>query len=235
MSLYGYRPLAPLEMHRIEPSRRARYDDYPERRQYEQVDGYSRMPIQSVTPRTHVDDDPFWYHTAPRIVGQQLPDFVLFPPVKHNTGKKRTRLGDNAVENVWGTRTAVARTSQVPPPPSPSKHHGRRTSGTHIRTPRQPERDIGERTPETQDQWDIRHPSKSRLNMNPPPNAPMIPRLSTPEFDDIAPNQGSYHGFGFCACCPREDDDAVLSRWRQSKTRMDKQSKFGHPVFGLTS
>lgn len=225
-------------MHRIEPSRRLRRDDCSHRRQhYEHGDAYSLAPIQAVT-RRHADESTLRYHAAPRYVGQQLPDFVLFPPVRHSTGGKATRLSaDDSMENFWGNDTVVTGVPQMLPPISPTRQRGRRTSGTHDRTLKLSERGTQERVPaakdslKSQEQWNSKHPTKSRYNLPSPPDAPRIPRLSTPDFDDIVQNERIHHGDGFCACCPTEED-ASLSRWRESRVKMDKQSKSNHLVIG---
>lgn len=226
-------------MHRVEPSRRVHRDDSSGRRpQYEHDDAYSLMPIHTVT-RRQTDDSALHHHATPRYVGQQLPDFVLFPPVKRSSGKKATRLSDdNSMESFWGNDTIVTGIPQMLPPISPTKQHGRRTSGTHNRTLKPSERGTKEREStatnglKALEQRNSKHSIKSRYNLPTPPDAPRIPRLSTPDFDDMVQNEETFHGDGFCACCPREAGDTALSRWRERRAKMDKQSKSCHFAAG---
>ncbi|KAI1297068.1 hypothetical protein F5Y03DRAFT_283840 [Xylaria venustula] len=56
------------------------------------------------------------------------------------------------------------------------------------------------------------------------PPAPMIPRLSTPDFESTSHYELSLGKYDFCACCSSDDrDEHDDLRWKRGRAKMEKQ------------
>ncbi|RYP30514.1 hypothetical protein DL767_006191 [Monosporascus sp. MG133] len=177
------------------------------------------MISQTSSPRRKVDRRALGRDTPPRYASQRLSDFILFPDEGRGTGSDDDVLGES-----WGNKTA-SRSPTNPirrhQPRIPGTQHnslGRSTQGIMALAPAAVD-DLGARG-----QWNSRHSTESKPHVPPPPSTPRIPRLPTPEFDDPVPHNGSLFSHRFCACCPSEGGDAALSRWREGRAKMDKQT-----------
>ena len=219
MSAYGYQP---------DSSRRMRHAHVSDgRREPSYADAYSLVPTRGSAAGMSEGAGLPNNGTTPRHTGQQLPDFVLFPAERSMKDKTAYSRDDHTLDDDWGDYTVDAGVSRTSSAPS-IKRFGRKAPGTQNRALPYAESPRG-LTPAATDCGVYVRASRGdhteRIYYAPsPPNAPSIPRLPTPDFNDVH-RSGCPHGRRFCECCPPEGEDEVPSDW-SGRSKMDRQSKY---------